>query len=168
MSWKTSLLTLLAALVAGGFARSFLGYRGQKGTPTPTPQPPREIFKFPIAKERVTLRFAATWANVYTPANPHKGVDVSPFAGSAGQPVYSPINGRILFTGFDNGLGNYIKIQGKLVAPSRARNLAGQWVMLPAGATYEMVLAHHSKLHVVAGQSVADWATYSRYWQHRV
>ena len=137
--------------------------RSQSSSKAPEPPkqtPSKEPFAWPCDRERITLAYGAYWKNVYTPANPHMGLDTAPYPGSQGEPAYSPITGvvsRVVYS--STGLGNHVKVTGVCNSYVSARNINGDWIELNRGEPYTMILAHLDSISVKQGQKIAAGQT---------
>lgn len=109
---------------------------------------------FPVSKPRVTLPFAVTRAP-YTPGNPHRGVDLAPWPGSRGEPVFSVMRAQVVQAGDSGGgLGNVVITKGSLPYDVWATNLRNQVQTIKANTPFYLIYAHLERVMVGKEQIV--------------
>jgi murein DD-endopeptidase MepM/ murein hydrolase activator NlpD len=107
----------------------------------------------PISKRRVTLPFASI-KSPYSPGNPHRGVDMSPYPGALGEPVYAWCGGKVKATGDHPTAGRYIIYTSALQRKVSVMALGGgQAIQLEQGALLETHYYHLQDIYVSAGTS---------------
>ena len=121
-----------------------------------TSMPPYSGVVFPVEPMRVTLRFAAVTAPWYSEKNPHKGLDIAPYAGSYGAPVVAASSGKVVKAVRSNqGLGNYVALEHSLPFTWWAADIGGGVRTVAANEPFYLLYAHLQTLNVKKGQNVA-------------
>ncbi len=108
---------------------------------------------FPIEVPRITMPFRAFETKWYSPANPHRGVDIAPYPGSTGAPVRMPMHGRIVLVDFHQFAGN--QIISEHVAPYAfgAHGLDGNVYVVEEGEVFWIRTTHHAETLVPQGST---------------
>lgn len=110
---------------------------------------------FPVEKARVTLRFGATGpAPFYSESKPHRGLDVAPYPGSTGAPVFAPLGGRVVHVGDHEFAGEEVVLRCSTPYAFGATALDRYVYTVQAGEPFFLRLTHHSKVFVREGASV--------------
>jgi murein DD-endopeptidase MepM/ murein hydrolase activator NlpD len=109
---------------------------------------------FPIARPRITMPFKATETKWYSNEKPHRGVDVAPFPGSAGQPVRMPLVGTIVRVGEHEFAGKEIVSRHQAPYPFGAHGLDGAVYTVAAGEVFHLRSTHHQHISVREGDQV--------------
>lgn len=109
---------------------------------------------FPIDKPRVTMPFKATETKWYSDDKPHRGVDIAPFPGSYGEPVYAPIRGGIALVNDHPYAGKELVISGKVPYAFGATGLDGKVYTIDAGEPIHFRMTHHQSILVTPGEFV--------------
>lgn len=116
---------------------------------------------FPVGRLRVTMPFGATETKWYSKERPHRGVDVAPFPGSAGEPVLAPVSGVVTFVGEHEFAGKEVVLVCAVPYPFGATGLDGFVYTIAEGERFWFRLTHHSVVVVRvndvvhAGQQIA-------------
>lgn len=103
--------------------------------------------RFPFDRPRVTLVFGATHGGYYSPANPHKGVDLAPYPGSLGATVYACWPMIVGNVGEHPTAGNYIISFVEFPMTTWAKNLSGDVRTIPAGTRLQVYQYHFQSVH---------------------
>ena len=109
---------------------------------------------FPIHRPRVTMPFRATETKWYSPEKPHRGVDIAPFPGSAGQPVRMPLVGTITYTGDNKFAGREIVSRHEAPYSFGAHGLDGFVHTVHTGETFYLRTTHHQDVMVRQGSVI--------------
>lgn len=105
----------------------------------------------PIANERVTLPFASD-KPPYSRDNLHRGVDMSPYPGARGEPVYAWCDGKVKATGDHPTAGRYIIFNSTLEGEVCATTLdSPQPMKLENGTVLETHYYHLQDIYVSPG-----------------
>ena len=108
---------------------------------------------FPIETPRVTLPFADTNYKVYR-NNPHKGVDLSPFPGSRGQPIRTSMTSKVIAVnnyGNSKGIGNELILETSLPASFYAQGLDENYLFVEKDEPFFLRYGHCDKILVQPG-----------------
>lgn len=110
---------------------------------------------FPIDKPRITLKFAAT-EKPYSQSNKHKGVDLAPFPGSTGQPVYMPWRGVMIAKGYHATAGNYLIANVSFPFELWADDLQEATQPIRAGANVQLHFYHLKDMYAKTGDAIRE------------
>lgn len=92
----------------------------------------------------------------YRPNNPHRGVDLAPWAGSTGRPILSVLDGIVVEERHDHrAWGNYVVTKSALPRAVQAADLRGSVRTVRAGEPFYLLYAHMDTVTVRRGQNVA-------------
>lgn len=109
---------------------------------------------FPIERPRITQEFGAITPPWYSSANPHRGVDMSPWAGAHGARIEAPLSGKVIDTGEHTYAGTYVILQASVPYKFGASDRYGNYHEVPANAKLFFRLTHFQELRVSKGQRV--------------
>lgn len=109
---------------------------------------------FPIAKPRVTMPFRATETKWYSADKPHRGVDIAPFPGSYGEPVFAPTHSHVIEIGDHPYAGLELVLELKVPYPFGATRLGFTVNTNPAKRPFWLRMTHHAELLVEKGSKV--------------
>lgn len=109
---------------------------------------------FPIERPRVTLPFAAT-TPPYSPGTPHRGVDLSPFPGSTGRPIFAMLPGVVTRVAHSpSWFGNYVVTRSHSPATFTVPDLRGRARTIRQGEQFHLLYAHMHTTMARHGQRV--------------
>jgi murein DD-endopeptidase MepM/ murein hydrolase activator NlpD len=109
---------------------------------------------FPIVPARITMPCKATETKWYSDEKPHRGVDLAPFPGSAGQPMRMPIHGVVTHVGEHEFAGKEIVTRHRVPYPFGAHALDGAVYTVDAGEDFWLRSTHHQTILVKKGDVV--------------
>lgn len=98
---------------------------------------------FPISIPRITLPFRGYETKWYSPEKPHKGVDIAPFPGSTGEPIFAPCRGKVVEVGFHEYAGNEIYMRTSVPYAFGVRDLELRYHQVEAGEDFYLRFAHN-------------------------
>jgi murein DD-endopeptidase MepM/ murein hydrolase activator NlpD len=110
---------------------------------------------FPIDKVRITLSFAST-EKPYNASKPHRGVDLAPFAGSTGQPVYMPWRGKIIGKGYHETAGNYLMAEVSFPFVTWADDLNKKTRTIQANEKITVLFYHFKDMYAKTGDIIKE------------
>jgi murein DD-endopeptidase MepM/ murein hydrolase activator NlpD len=110
---------------------------------------------FPVEVPRITMPFRATETKWYSEANPHRGVDIAPWPGSTGRPVFAPLASRVHWVGETQFAGKEVVLACQVPYAFWAGRLSGATHrQVAAKETFWLRMTHHSEVLVRANEWV--------------
>ncbi len=123
---------------------------------------PKEGYEafFPInltnRKLRITLPYRSS-QRPYSASKKHFGLDISPFPGAVGKPVFSILAGTVIRKVYQNrGYGNYLTVESQCPKSIIVDDIEGANIHIGAGEVIWILYAHLNEItsHVKSGDVV--------------
>jgi murein DD-endopeptidase MepM/ murein hydrolase activator NlpD len=100
------------------------------------------------------MPFRATETKWYSDASPHRGLDVSPWPGAEGRPVFAPLGARVLLVADHELAGKEVVLECSVPYAFGATALDGRVRAVGRDERFWLRLTHHSQVNVRAGNLV--------------
>ena len=110
--------------------------------------------RFPINIPRVTLVYGSTSNGGYSPSRPHNGLDMSPYPGAYGEPIYAAWSGVVVATGDHDTAGNYVIYDVRFPFQLGTVTQDGTWEEFPPGTVFTVHNYHLQDIYVQPGQVI--------------